>query len=73
MLDPNGLPVFEVTGPSGFRRPAFHLAVTYKLLNDENRFITLSYERNNNLFALPGQDFLEKVMQATVVFRSRRQ
>ncbi len=73
VLDPNGLPVFEVTGPSGFRRPAFHLAVTYKLLNDENRFITLSYERNNNLFALPGQDFLEKVMQATVVFRSRRQ
>ena len=64
---------FQVTGPSGFRRPALRLAVTYKLFNNENRFITLSYDRNNNLFALPGQDFLERIMQVTVVWRFRRQ
>lgn len=64
---------FAVVGPSGFRRPALRFAVTYKLFNDENRFVTLSYERNNNLFALPGQDFLERIMQVTVVWRFRRQ
>ncbi|OFV99843.1 MAG: hypothetical protein A3H28_08865 [Acidobacteria bacterium RIFCSPLOWO2_02_FULL_61_28] len=69
-LRPTG---FEVAGPSGFRRPALRLAVTYKLRNDENRFVTFSYERNNNLFALAGQDFLERVMQVTVVWRFRRQ
>jgi len=62
-LGPTGLPAFAVTGPSGFRRPALRMAVTYKLFNDENRFFTLSYERNNNLFALAGQ----------VVWRLRRQ
>jgi hypothetical protein len=64
---------FEVVGPTGFRRPAFRFAVTYRLKNDENKFVTLSYERNNNLFALPGQDFLERVMQATFVWRIRDQ
>ena len=73
LLGPTGLPAFAVTGPSGFRRPALRMAVTYKLFNDENRFVTLSYERNNNLFALAGQDFLERIMQVTVVWRLRRQ
>jgi len=59
--------------PGGFRRPALRMAVTYKLFNDENRFFILSYERNNNLFALAGQDFLERIMQVTVVWRLRRQ
>jgi hypothetical protein len=74
-LDPLTLqPIdFEVVGPTGFRRPALRFAVTYRLRNDENKFVTLSYERNNNLFALPGQDFLERVMQATVVWRIRNQ
>ena len=64
---------YEVVGPTGFRRPAFRFAVTYRLRNDEDKFVTLSYERNNNLFALPGQDFMEKIMQATVVWRIRNQ
>ena len=64
---------FEVTGPTGFRRPAIRFAMTYRLQNDENKFVTLSYGRNNNLFALAGQDFLEKVMQMTVVWRIRQQ
>ncbi|MBI1955656.1 MAG: hypothetical protein HYS38_04620 [Acidobacteria bacterium] len=60
-----------VIGPSGFRRPALRVAVTYKFMNDENRFLTLSFERNNNRFAVSGQDFLERVMQATLVWRFR--
>ncbi|MBI3894881.1 MAG: hypothetical protein HY313_03015 [Acidobacteria bacterium] len=57
--------------PSGFRRPAFRGAVTIKFMNDENRFLTLSFEQNNNRFAVSGQDFLERVMQATLVWRLR--
>ena len=64
---------FEVVGPTGFRRPAFRFGVTYRLKNDENKFVTLSYERNNNLYALPGQAFLERVMQVAVVWRIRQQ
>jgi hypothetical protein len=73
VLAPNGLPSFAVTGPSGFRRPAFHFAITYKISNDENHTVTISYDRNNNLFALPGQNFLERVLQVTVVWRIRKQ
>ena len=72
-IGPNGVPLFEITGPAGFRRPSFRAAVTYKLFNDENRFVTLSYERNNNLFALSDHDFLERVMQLTLVWRFQRQ
>ncbi|MBI2816159.1 MAG: hypothetical protein HYX72_04380 [Acidobacteria bacterium] len=73
MLNPNGLPIYAVTGPSGFRRPAAHFAITYKINNNENRTITISYDRNNNLFALPNQNFLERIMQVTLVWRFRRQ
>ena len=75
LLDPtfgcDGLPGFAVTCPSGFRRPAFRAAVIYKFMNDENRFLTLSFERNNNRFFVSGQDFQERVMQATLVWRFR--
>lgn len=76
LRDPQtGLPACNsysaATCPSGFRRPALRVAVTYKFMNDENRFLTLSFERNNNLFAVFGQDFLENVMQATLVWRFR--
>ena len=47
--------------------------MTYRLKNDENKSVTLSYARNNNLFALPGQNFMEKVMQVAVVWRIRQQ
>lgn len=73
ILGPDGLPSFIVSGPSGFRRPAFHAAITYKIANDENHTIVLSYEQNNNLFAVPGQNFRERVMQITVVWRFRKQ
>ena len=72
LTGPNGQQLFSVTGPSGFRRPAYHFAITYKLGNSEDRTFTLSYDRNINRFALPGQDFLERVIQATVVWRLRQ-
>jgi hypothetical protein len=75
ILDPvtRDLLAFEVTGPTGFRRPALRFGVTYRIRNDDGKFVTLSYERNNNLFALPSQDFLERVMQVTVTWRIRNQ
>ena len=69
----DGVPLFEVTGPAGFRRPSLRAAVTYKLFNDENRFLTLSYERNNNMFAFARQDLLERVIQLAVVWRFQQQ
>jgi hypothetical protein len=71
VIGPNGRPLFAVTGPSGFRRPALRVALTFKMFNNANRSVTLSYERNKNLFAQAGQDFLERVMQVTVVWRSQ--
>jgi hypothetical protein len=73
VLDAGGLQRFEVVGPSGFRRPALRVATTYKFMNNSDRFLTLSYERNNNRFAVSGQDFLERVVQATLTLRFRRQ
>jgi len=70
---PNGQPVFAVIGPSGFRRPTVHAAITYKIRNSENRTVAISYDQNGNYFALPGQNFFERVMQLTVVWRFRRQ
>lgn len=89
LTNSRGMPLYDVTGPSGFRRPAAHFAITYKINNNENRTITISYDRNNNLYArgaivgfnasgiptygLPNQNFLERVVQITLVWRFRRQ
>lgn len=69
----NGAPLFSVAGPSGFRRPSLHAALTYKFSNNENRTITFSYDRNQNWFALPGQNFFERVLQLTLVWRLHKQ
>lgn len=34
----------------GFKRPNWRAAATWKLFNDENRTLTIFYERNNNFF-----------------------
>ena len=73
VLGPNGLPLYSVAGPSGFRRPAYHFSITYKLHNNENRTVTISYDRNSNRFALPFQNFYERVFQVTVLWRFRRE
>jgi len=73
VVGPNGMPLFSVAGPSGFRRPAYHYSVTYKLGNNENHTVTFSYDRNINRFALPLQNFFERVIQVTVLWRFRRE
>jgi len=57
--------------PTGYRRPAFHAAITYKVRNNEDRFFVLSFDRNTNVFALPGRDFRERIVALTAVCRFR--
>lgn len=59
----------------GFKRPSWRASATWKLRNDENRTVTLFYERNNNFFA-PGDPFVpdvksfrETVIGGTIQFR----
>lgn len=66
------VPGTSVLLPSGFRRPAFHAALTYKIRNNEDRFIVFSFDRNTNFFALPGRDFKERVVAVTLVFRLKK-
>ncbi|MFQ5817534.1 MAG: hypothetical protein ACE5H2_06210 [Terriglobia bacterium] len=66
-------------GNGGFRRPSFRAQLTYKIRNDENRYITLTVERSVNSFALPDpqkadeRSFRENVLQLSFVWRLRRQ
>lgn len=55
-------------GPSGFSRPSFRAAVTYKYRNDLNRLLILSYYEGRN-FYFTSPDFDEKQFAATVVFK----
>ena len=44
-----------VNGASGYSRPSYRVALTYKLLNDENKVLIFSFERNSNFyFGAPG-------------------
>ncbi len=58
--------------PSGFGRPAYRAAITYKIANSDDRFIVFSFDRNDNYFALPGRNFRERVIAVTFVFRWKR-
>lgn len=42
-----------VNGASGYSRPSFRLALTYKIANDENKVLIFSFERNNNFYFSP--------------------
>ena len=42
-----------VNGASGYSRPSFRVALTYKLMNDENKVLIFSFERNNNFYFGP--------------------
>lgn len=66
------VPGTSILLPSGFRRPAFHAALTFKLFNNEDRFIVLGYDHNTNFFALPGRNFNERVISVTLVYRVKR-
>jgi len=66
------VPLTTILLPSGFRRPAFHGAITFKLFNNEDRFIVAAIDRNSNFFALRGRNFDERVISLTFVYRVRR-
>ena len=61
----------------GFKRPSWRTSVTYKLANDENKTVTVFYERTNNFFdtgqpLVPDlKSFRETVIGATILVRSR--
>jgi hypothetical protein len=42
-----------VNGASGYSRPSYRVALTYKLLNDENKVLIFSFERNSNFYFSP--------------------
>lgn len=67
-----------VPGASGFSRPSYRAAVTYKILNDENKVLIFSFERNSNFFyafatpphgALNPNNFDERVAGVTFVYK----
>ena len=43
--------------PSGFGRPQYRAALTYKFKNNDNRQLIFSLDRNSNYFALLNRDF----------------
>jgi len=40
----------SATTVSGYSRPSYKAAITYKLMNDENKVFIFSFERNNNFY-----------------------
>ncbi len=62
----------------GFKRPYWRAALTYKIRNDENRLLTVYYERGNNLFDTGDpfvadiKSFRETIIGGTLMFRFRR-
>jgi hypothetical protein len=67
-----------ILGPSGFSRPSYRAALTYKFLNDENTTFVFSFERNNNFYMVPvgsltpPANFDERVMGVTFVYKFGR-
>jgi hypothetical protein len=62
----------------GFKRPYWRAALTYKLKNDENKTLTLFFERSNNFFdtgdraLVDSKSFRETVIGGTLLLRFRR-
>jgi hypothetical protein len=59
--------------PSGFGRPQYHVALTYKYKNSDSRELILAFDRNSNYFAVQGQAFDERVFSATILWRYKKQ
>ena len=57
-----------IYGPSGYSRPAYRARVSYKVKNDENILVVLSFERNNN-FYFTSPNFDERVEGVTFVYK----
>jgi hypothetical protein len=53
---PAGTPAGQsvvLNGANGYSRPSYRVALTYKLLNDENKVLIFSFERNSNFYFSP--------------------
>lgn len=57
-----------IFGPSGYSRPSYKAALTYKIRNDENMKFILAFERNNN-FYFTSPNFDERIWSGTLVYR----
>jgi hypothetical protein len=57
-----------IFGPSGYRRPSYRAALTYKILNDENKKFIFAFERNNNIY-FTSPNFDERIWSGTLVYR----
>ena len=63
---------YRVLLPSGFGRPQYRVAATYKIHNNDNRQIVVSLDRNSNFFALTGRDFDERIIAVTFLWRYKK-
>ena len=57
-----------IFGPSGFSRPSYKAALTYKIRNDENTRFIFAFERNNN-FYFTSPNFDERLWSGMLVYR----
>lgn len=59
------------SSPTGYSRPSYRAALTYKINNDENTLFIFSFERNNN-FYFSSNDYDERMWAGTLVYRFGR-
>jgi hypothetical protein len=60
------------SGGSGFSRPSYKGAITYKFKNDENILFTFGFERYNNYYR-SSNNYDERVVSGTIVYRFGKQ
>ena len=63
-----------IFGPSGYSRPSYRAALTYKIRNDENMVLIFSFLRNSYFFLTPPNltpitDYDERQMGVTFVYK----
>jgi hypothetical protein len=63
-----------IFGPSGYSRPSYRAALTYKIRNDENMVLIFSFLRNSYFFLTPANltpitDYDERQMGVTFVYK----
>lgn len=58
-----------IFGPRGYARPTYRAAISYKIRNDENMMAIFSFERNNNFFFPPQEDFDERQVAFTLLYK----
>jgi hypothetical protein len=60
--------LFNPAGRGGNNRPSYRAALTYKVMNDENKLVIGSFERNFNYYYL-SQSFDERQVGVTLVYK----